>query len=78
MMEERNLLKLPTTLKHDEHDHHCGCVKCYLTNVVSVAKIELVWLIEYILVFTIFNSESSNIKSYFFKDSFTTRSPPLL
>ena len=77
-MEETNLLKLPTTLKHDEHDHHCGCVKCYLTNVVSVTKIELVWLIEYISIFTIFNSESDKLKPYFFKNYFTSRSPPLL
>ena len=77
MMEETNLLKLPTTLKHDEHDHHCGCVKCYLTNVVSVTKIELVWLIEYILVYTTLNSESDKLKLYFYKDYFTLRSPPL-
>ena len=77
-MEETNLLKLPTTLKHGEHDHQCGCVKCYFTNVVSVTKIELVWLIEYISVFTIFNSESDKLKLYFFKDYFTSRSPPLL
>jgi len=36
---------LPTTLTHNHDDHDCGCVKCYLSDIVSTTKIEFVWII---------------------------------
>ena len=72
-----NLLKLPSTLIHDEHDHHCGCVKCYFTNIISIAKTESIWIIEYISSFTIFNSESSKLNIDYFWVASSPRSPPL-
>ena len=68
---------LPTTLTHNHDDHDCGCVKCYLTDIVSIAKIQFVWMIEYEALYKIFVSESKRLKTYLFCSSFTTRSPPL-
>ena len=68
---------LPTTLIHNEHKHECSCIKCYLSDIVATAKIEFVWMSEYIALFTIFEAESDKLKKYSFCSSFTTRSPPL-
>ena len=73
---KENFHWLPKTLIHDDHDHDCACVKCYLTDVVSIAKIEFVWIIEYILLFTVLNSESNRLKDYFLCSSSRPRSPP--
>jgi len=67
---------LPTTLIHNDHDHDCGCFKCYLSNIVTATKIEFVWMIELILLFTVFNSESNKLKNYFLCNSYKPRSPP--
>ena len=67
---------LPTTLTHNHDDHDCGCVKCYLSDIVSTTKIEFVWIIEYILLFTVFNSESNRFKSFILLNSTRPRSPP--
>ena len=66
----------PTTFTHDEHDHNCGCVKCYLNDIVNTVKIDFVWLIEYHLLFIFFNSISHELKSYNLSNSFSPRSPP--
>ena len=66
----------PTTFTHDEHDHHCGCVKCYLNDIVNTVKIDFVWLIEYHLLFIFFNPVSNELKSYNLSNSFSPRSPP--
>ncbi len=66
----------PTTFTHDEHDHNCGCVKCYLNDIVNAVKIDFVWLIEYHLLFIFFNSTSNELKSYNLSNSFSPRSPP--
>ena len=68
---------LPSALVHDEHNHNCGCFKCYLSDIVSASKIEFVWMIEYIPLFLVFKSESKKLKTYFLCSSLTTRSPPL-
>ena len=68
---------LPSALMHDEHDHNCGCFKCYISDIVSASKIEFVWIIEYTSLFAIFESESKIFKTYFLCSSLTTRSPPL-
>ena len=68
---------LPSALVHDEHNHDCGCFKCYLSDIVSASKIEFVWIIEYIALFLVFESESKKLKTYFLCSSLTTRSPPL-
>ena len=67
---------LPTTLTHNHDDHDCGCVKCYLSSIVSTTKIEFVWIIEYILLFTVFNSESNLFKNFILLNSTRPRSPP--
>ena len=67
---------LPTTLTHNHDDHDCGCVKCYLSSIVSTTKIEFVWIIEYILLFTVFNSESNRFKNFISLNSTRPRSPP--
>ncbi len=67
---------LPTTLTHNHDDHDCACVKCYLSDIVSTSKIEFVWVIEYILLFILFNSESNRLKDYFLCSSSKPRSPP--
>ena len=67
---------LPTTLTHNHDDHDCGCVKCYLSSIVSTTKIEFVWIIEYILLFTVFNSESNRFKNFILLNSTRPRSPP--
>ncbi len=77
-MIQKSLLKLPTSLHHDEHDHSCGCVKCYFNNIISIVKIEFVWTIEYILSFTIFNSETIRLDPFDLNVTYSPRSPPLL
>ena len=67
---------LPTSITHNHHDHDCGCVKCYLSDIVSTAKIEFVWIIEYILLFTVFNSESNRLRDFILLNSTRPRSPP--
>ena len=67
---------LPTTLTHNHDDHDCGCVKCYLSSIVSTTKIEFVWIIEYILLFTVFNSESNLFKNFILLNFTRPRSPP--
>ena len=67
---------LPTALTHNHDDHDCGCVKCYLSSIVSTTKIEFVWIIEYILLFTVFNSESNLFKNFILLNSTRPRSPP--
>ena len=67
---------LPTTLIHNDHDHDCGCVKCYLSDIANTTKIEFVWIIEYILLFTVFNSESNRLKNFILFNSTRPRSPP--
>ena len=67
---------LPTALTHNHDDHDCGCVKCYLSDIVSTSKIKFVWVIEYVLVFINFNSESNRLKDYFLCSSSRPRSPP--
>lgn len=67
---------LPTTLTHNHDDHDCACVKCYLSDIVSTSKIEFVWVIEYILLFILFNSESNRLKDYSLCSSSRPRSPP--
>ena len=67
---------LPTTLTHNHDDHDCGCVKCYLSDIVSTSKIEFIWVIEYILLFILFNSESNRLQNYFLCSSIRPRSPP--
>ena len=67
---------LPTAIIHNHDDHDCGCVKCYLSDIVSTAKIEFVWIIEYILLFTVFNSESNRFKNFILLNSTRPRSPP--
>ena len=66
----------PITFIHDAHNHDCRCVKCYLSDIVTVSKIEFVWVIDYILLFIIFNSESNKLKKDHFCRAFSTRSPP--
>ena len=74
---QRKFSLLPSIFIHDEYNHDCGCVKCYLSDIVSAAKIEFVWMIEYVLLFITFNSESNKIRTEFFYSSFCPRSPPL-
>ncbi len=74
---KRDFFWLPITLTHNEHDLNCGCVKCYLSDITTASKIEFVWMIDYILSFIIFNSESKKLKTYLFSRHFTTRSPPI-
>ena len=66
----------PTTFIHDLHNHDCRCVKCYLSDIATVSKIEFVWVIDYILLFIVFNSESNKLKTNLFCRAFSTRSPP--
>jgi hypothetical protein len=73
---KENFHWLPKTLIHDDLDHYCACVKCYLTDIVSIAKIEFVWIIEYILLLTVLNSESNRLEDYFLYRSSRPRSPP--
>ncbi len=67
----------PTTFKHDHHDHHCGCVKCYFNKIAVVSKIEFVWIIEYFLFFTILDSYTKNLKPSRLFNLAYPRSPPL-
>lgn len=77
-MLQKSLLKFPTTLHHDEHDHCCGCVKCYFNNIINIVKIEYVWMIEYISSAIVFNSEASKLDPLNLKTTYSPRSPPLL
>ena len=67
---------LPKSLTHNHDDHDCDCVKCYLNNIVSTSKTAFVWIIEYILLFTVFNSESNQPEDYILCSSTKPRSPP--
>ena len=67
---------LPTTFLHNAHNHDCRCVKCYLSAIVTVSKIEFVWMIDYILLFIAFNCESNKLKINLLCRAFSTRSPP--
>ena len=75
---EKDLCNLPTTFTHDEHNHECGCVKCYFTAIVNIHRVDLIWIIEYILLLTIFNSQSNKLGSCCPIESISPRSPPLL
>jgi hypothetical protein len=66
----------PKSLIHNHDDHDCDCVKCYLNNIVSTSKTAFVWIIDYILLFTIFNSESNQLEDYILCSSTKPRSPP--
>ena len=73
---KKNFSWLPSTLTHNHDDHDCACIKCYLSDIVSTSKIKFVWVIEYVLVFINFNSESNRLKDYSLCSSFRPRSPP--
>ncbi len=49
-MSDANIFKLPTTFKHNHHDHDCSCVKCYVDKLTIIPKVEFVWLIDYFFV----------------------------
>lgn len=74
---KKHIHLFPTTFVHDDHDHNCGCVKCYLNDIVNAVKIDFVWLIEYNLLFVFFNSECYQIKDQNLHNFFSPRSPPL-
>ena len=74
---KKHIHLFPTTITHDDHDHNCGCVKCYLNDIVNAVRIDFVWLIEYHLLFIFSNSEYNQIRYYILYNSFSPRSPPL-
>ena len=41
-MSDANIFKLPTTFKHNHHDHDCSCVKCYVDKLTIIPKVEFV------------------------------------
>ena len=53
IMSDANIFKLPTTFKHNHHDHDCSCVKCYVDKLTIIPKVEFVWLIDYFFVLLI-------------------------
>ncbi len=76
-MDDSNHHIFPTTLKHDDHNHDCGCVKCYFNNVTFAPKIEFVWIIEYFLIFITDYSYVNNSKKSNLYIISCPRSPPL-
>ena len=52
-MSDANIFKLPTTFKHNHHDHDCSCVKCYVDKLTIIPKVEFVWLTDYFFVLLI-------------------------
>ena len=73
---EKPFFWVPKTLIHNEHNHDCGCLKCYINNIISATKTEFIFLIDNIVLLKIFNSEPKKLKKYIISSSFTTRSPP--
>ncbi len=67
----------PTSIKHDDHDHDCGCVKCHFSKITLTPKIEFVWIIEYFLLFTIQDSYTKYLRAARLFSPSYPRSPPL-
>ena len=72
----KNFWNFPISFKHNEHDHNCDCVKCYISNVSFFPKNVFVFFIEYIELITFFNPDFNRLKAFDFINSFNPRSPP--
>jgi hypothetical protein len=76
-MSDANIFKLPTTFKHNHHDHDCSCVKCYVDKITITPKVEFVWLIEYFFVLLIDDYHNNQfLRDNYYKPS-NPRSPPV-
>ena len=76
-MSDANIFKLPTTFKHNDHDHDCSCVKCYVDKITIIPKVEFVWLIDYFFVLLIDDYDNNQFLRDNYYRSSNPRSPPV-
>ena len=76
-MHKDNCHFYPTTFQHDHHSHQCGCVKCYITSVITLPIFEFVWLYDcYSQSFNVFNLDKNTLHSFNLYILSNPRSPP--